>query len=180
MLDVMAVNLLIAAVVLLWILARQLRTRPVRERSRIGIVLLVVGVVQTYSFVSGHRLGVADLSWVSLSLVIGLGLAVLRAFTVRIWQEGGVVLRRGTWVTAVLWLVAIGQHLLIDQFVAPGFSDASLLLYFGVVLTVQQLVLVGRARANGHLGSAPGRAPQAGPRLSGWSSTNSPPGSPRR
>ena len=170
MLDVMAVNLLIAAVVLLWILARQLRTRPVRERSRIGIILTLVGAVETYAFVSGHRLGVADLSWVLLSLVIGIGLAVLRAFTVRIWRAGDVVLRRGTWVTAVLWLVAAGQHLLIDHFVSPGFSDSSLLLYLGIVLTVQQLVVVGRA--------APGAVGKT--MLSGWSSTNSPPGSPRR
>lgn len=56
---------------------------------------------------------------------------------------------QGTWVTALLWVARLGQHLLLDTLVAPGLGSASLLLYFGVVIFAQRLVVLGRARARG-------------------------------
>jgi hypothetical protein len=140
-------NLLIAAAVLVFILYRQLRTQPLRGRSRLALILAVVGVAQTYQFVEKHSLTVSDLSWLALSLVVGVALAVVRSYTVKIWLADGVLLRRGTWLTALLWIVAVAQHLLIDQFVSPGFGDASLLVYFGLMIGAQHVVLMARSRA---------------------------------
>jgi hypothetical protein len=162
------VNLLIALAVLVLILVRQLRTQPVRGRSRLALILGVIGVIQTYQFIGKHSLDVSDLSWLVVSLVVGLALAVVRSYTVKIWVAGGVVLRRGTWLTAVLWLAAVAQHLLIDQFVSPGFGNASLLVYFGLMIGAQHLVLTARARPL-----------ESATKVGGWS-TNSPTGSPRR
>lgn len=163
-------NLLIAAVVLILILVRQLRTQPVRGRSRLALILTVVGVVQTVQFVGKHSLDLSDLSFLVVSLVVGLALAVVRSYTVKIWRgEDGTLLRKGTWLTAVLWLAAVAQHLLIDRFVSAGFGDASLLVYFGLMIGAQHVVLTLRSRAL-----------EDGTKVSGWSSTNSPAGSPRR
>jgi hypothetical protein len=59
-----------------------------------------------------------------------------------VWQQG-------SWVTAVLWVVGIGQHLLVDSLVAPGLGADSLLLYFGIVIFAQRQVVLARARAHG-------------------------------
>jgi hypothetical protein len=161
-------DLLIAAAVLILILVRQLRTQPIRGRSRLALILAVVGVVQTVQFVGKHSLDLSDLSFLVVSLLIGLALAVVRGYTVKIWRgEDGTLLRRGTWLTAVLWLAAVAQHLLIDQFVSPGFGQASLLVYFGLMIGAQHVVLTLRSRPLGD-----------GTKVSGWS-TNSPAGSPR-
>jgi hypothetical protein len=90
-----------------------------------------------------------DLALTALSIAIGLGLAVVRARTIRIWAEAGNVWQQGTWVTAVLWVVGLGQHLLLDAVGAPGLGSVSLLLYFGVIIFAQRLVVLGRARARG-------------------------------
>jgi hypothetical protein len=159
------VNMLIAAAVLILILVRQLRTQPLRGRSRLALILAVVGVVQTSEFIGEHSLDLSDVSWLALSLAIGVALAVVRSYTVKIWVADGVLLRRGTWVTALLWIVAVAQHLLIDQFVSPGFGDASLLVYFGLMIGAQHLVLMSRSRSV-----------EGATKVGGWS-TNSPAGS---
>jgi hypothetical protein len=159
-------NLLIAAAVLIFILVRQLRTQPVRGRSRLALILAAIGVVQTVEFVGKHSLDVSDLVFLARSLVVGLGIAGVRSYTVKLWVADGVLLRRGTWLTALLWLVGVGQHLLIDRFVSPGFGDASLLVYFGLMIGAQHVVLMARSRSV-----------EGATKLGGWSSTNSPAGS---
>jgi hypothetical protein len=140
-------NLAVTAVVLVWLLFRQLTERPLREKSRLGLVLVVVGAVETVSYVSGHRLSGHDAGMLVLSLVVGLALAAARAFTVRLRRHNGLITRQGTWLTGLLWIVAIGQHFLIDTTVAAGLGAVTILLYFGVVLLAQQQVLSARARA---------------------------------
>jgi hypothetical protein len=76
--------------------------------------------------------------------------AVWRATTVRVWLHDGRLLRQGTAVTIVLWLVAIAIHLGGDHLIAPHDADrlgsVSLLLYLGVSLAVQRFALGERAR----------------------------------
>ncbi|MEW1862109.1 hypothetical protein AB0399_17345 [Streptomyces sp. NPDC088194] len=140
------INVAVAVVVLVWLLSRQLSTRPVRERSRLGFVLIVVGVIETVSFTSKHSLSGRDVSLLALSLAIGVALAAVRGFTLTVWQEGGQTFRKGGPLTAVLWIVGIGLHLLIDDVISSGLGSASVLLYFGIVLSVQRLVLLGRVQ----------------------------------
>ena len=110
------------------------------------LVLVVVGLVETVQFVKHHHTPPGDLALVVVSLVIGAGLAAVRAHTITLWRDpSGVVLRRGTAWTAVLWIASLGQHLLIDAFVHTGLGAVSLLLYFGVVLLVHQCLLLLRA-----------------------------------
>lgn len=140
-------SIVITLGVLAWVISRQLSVRPLKERSRIGWVLLAIGVVETVQFAGSHSVDGTDLALLALSAAIGCVLALGRAFTVRLWSEGDTVLRQGTVATAVLWLVGLGQHLLVETVVhAPGLAEASLLGYFGLVLLVQRAVLLDRAR----------------------------------
>ena len=74
----------------------------------------------------------------------------IRAPTVRVWVDGGQSWRQGTRLTAVLWVVSLGVHLGYDYLVEgkgsqSGLGSASLLLYFGVTFTIQQLILDDRS-----------------------------------
>jgi hypothetical protein len=140
------VDVAVAAVILVWLLSRQLSTRPLREKSRLGLVLIVVGAVETVSFVSKHPLHGGDVGIAALSLAIGVALAAARGFTVSVWREGTEYFRKGNLVTAVLWIAGIGLHLLLDDLAGSGLGSATILLYVGVVLAVQNAVLMSRSR----------------------------------
>jgi hypothetical protein len=144
--DQTLINVVVTVLVLVFLLSRQLSVRPLRERSVIGLVLVVLGLVGSAQFFAAHHPGVGDVALLALSLVIGCGLAVVRAlWTIRLWVRDGRTLRQGNALTALLWVVSLGQHLAVDKVVLTGAGSATILLYFGVVLTVQREALVLRA-----------------------------------
>ncbi len=62
----------------------------------------------------------------------------------------------------VLWIVGVGIHALVGAL--ADISDSTLLLYMGITLGAQQLVVQARARAE------PGRLPQRSAVGAGWQS----------
>lgn len=150
------ITLLISVVILGWLLVKQLSVRPLKDRSVLWVVFILVGLVQTANFVQGVTLNVSDVLLLLLSIAVGMGLAAARAFTTVTWRgEDGVLYRKGNWLTAILWIIGIGQHLLIDHFVIDGFGTASIMLYFGIVIAVQRQVLLLRVRRGAVLSAAP-------------------------
>ena len=153
--DQALLNIVIAVLVLAFLLSRQLAVRPLRERSMVGLVLVVAGLVEAAQFLTAHHPGAGDVALLVLSLAIGCALAAVRAlWTIRLWVQNGRTLRQGTALTALLWVVSLGQHLAVDKVVLAGAGSATVLLYLGVVLVVQQEVLVVRARRSGVLTGA--------------------------
>ena len=59
-------------------------------------------------------------------------------------SDGGRLMRQGSWVTVLLWLLAVGLHLVVDS--GNGVGGATLLLYLGLTLGTQQVVVQWRAR----------------------------------
>jgi hypothetical protein len=161
------VSIVIDLAALVWLLSRQVRTRLLKESYKIPVILGIVGLVefgafvmgggqQFASFLKGQRSfsTIADgriiLAAVAGSLVLAAVTGALRAPTVRLWRQDGQVWRRGTWLTAVLWIVSIGAHLGYDALIAHGtgkaeIGDATMLLFFAVSLTVQRWMLTARA-----------------------------------
>jgi len=143
-------SLLVGLVVLAFFLYRQMAVRPVRQgRLTLPLVIVIIGLVDLRT-AHGH-LPAPALMVLAASLAVGVVLAGLRAYTVRLWLRDGQMVRQGTWLTIALWLVAMGLHLGSDAViarVAPGagaLAEYSVLLYMGVVLAVQQLVVQYRA-----------------------------------
>lgn len=141
---------------LAFILYRQLAVRRVRDSYRMVIILAVIGVLElsrflgrTGSHVDGGKIALALVG----SAILAVGMGVLRAMTVRLWRgEDGHLLRKGTWLTATLWVVAVAAHLALDAAVAGGaggskgdIGNATILLYLAVSFGVQQMVLLKRA-----------------------------------
>ncbi|MGH9093196.1 MAG: hypothetical protein ACRDZR_17730, partial [Acidimicrobiales bacterium] len=70
--------------------------------------------------------------------------------TVRLWRVDGLVLRQGTWLTILLWLVSIALHYGAQAWIGAlggpgGIVSASLLLWLGVTYGVQAAVVHRRA-----------------------------------
>ena len=142
----------IGVAVVILVLARQVQKRSVRQDSRPLIVLIiaVLGLVEAGEFVRTHPVGSQAIVLAVASLVIAAAFGVIRAYTVRLWREGGQLFRQGNAMTIVLWLVAIGIHFGLDALIdssAKGLSTSTLLLYLAVTLGVQQLVVRYRATA---------------------------------
>ena len=146
-------NIAIGLVVLLWVLSKQVQKRPVREdrKPTILLVLLVLGVIQLADFFKGGPSATATVILLLVaSFVLAAGFGVVRAYTVRLWRADGQLWRQGTWVTVVLWILAIGIHLGLDYAIdgsgaAKGLSGASIMLYLAVSLGAQRLVVQSRA-----------------------------------
>jgi len=147
-------NLLVAGLVLVLIIVRQLRPRPVREERPYTIIaiLAVVGVVETVDFARGTSVSAAAWALLALSLAVALGFGALRGATVHVWRVDGVLTRQGNAVTIALWLVGLAVHIGVDRLIEHADSDAqglgysSLLLYLAVTLAAQRVVTLERAR----------------------------------
>jgi hypothetical protein len=147
-------NLVIGLLVLALLLSRQLMTRRLSESYRLSVVLAVIGLVEFATFLKGHptddsRIVIA----VAGSLVLAAVFGAARALTIRVWRgENGQLLRKGGWLTAVLWILTVAAHLGYDQLVAGHITgknggnvgDATVLLYLVVSLTIQRFVLLNR------------------------------------
>jgi hypothetical protein len=155
-------SLAIGVLILALLIVRQVTTRRLRENYRLMIILGVIGVIEFADFLKGHtgndsKIIVA----VAGSLVLAGAFGVVRALTIRIWRESGQLLIKGSWLTGVLWAIALAAHLGYDYVVigssgkdSGALGNSTVLLYLVASLTVQRFVLLSRAsrmEAAGHL-----------------------------
>ena len=163
-------NLIIGVVVLAFFVSRQLTVRRLRENYRLMIILAIIGVVEFVDFLNGHPHNDSRIiAAVVGSLVLAAVLGAARAPTVRVWRgQDGQLLRKGTWLTAVLWVVAFAAHLGYDYLVAGhvtgknggNVGNATIVLYLVVSLTVQQYIMLARASRQDAAGQIPASEPK--------------------
>jgi len=162
-------NLIVGVLVLVLFLSRQLVTRQLSENYLMSIILAVIGIVEFVTFLNGHPNddgGIAEA--VVGSLVIAAVFGAVRALTVHVWRENGQLLRKGTWVTAVLWILSLAAHLGYDDLVAGHITgknggnvgSATIVLYLVVTLTIQRFVLLNRVARQEAAGQLAADSPQ--------------------
>ena len=163
-------SLIISVLVLALFLSRQLVARRLSESYRLSIILAVIGIVEFANFLSGHPDDDAGIAAAVVgSLVIAAVFGAVRALTVQVWRENGQLLRKGTWLTAVLWILSLAAHLGYDDLVAGhvtgknggNVGDATVILYLVVTLTIQRFVLLNRVARQEASGEIPADRPQA-------------------
>jgi hypothetical protein len=162
-------SLIIGVLVLALLLWRQLVTRRLSESYRLSIILAVIGIVQFADFLGGHPNDHGGIAVAVVgSLVIAAVAGAVRAVTVRVWRGAdGQLLRKGTWLTAVLWVLSLAAHLGYDDLVAGHITgknggsvgDATVLLYLVVTLTIQRFVLLRRVARQEATGAIPAEEP---------------------
>ena len=148
----MVTELALGVVILGLLIYRQLVARRVSSSSlRIMAILGVIGVVELVGFLNKHHGGTTLDAALGGSLVLALVFGVLRAMTTRIWQQDGAAWSQGNWLTALLWVLALGAHLGYDALLdhhhgTAGLGEATLVLYLAVSLGAQRLIVMQRAR----------------------------------
>ncbi len=147
----LVLDVILGLAVLALLIYRQLVARPVNASAlRLIAILVIIGLLQTYQFLSkghDHPLTFAALAG---SLVLAAIFGALRAGTVRIWLQDGQAWSQGNWLTAVLWLASLVAHLGYDVLVvhgpgARGLGTATIVLYLAVTLGFQRVLVLRRA-----------------------------------
>jgi FtsH-binding integral membrane protein len=157
-----AVDIVISLAVLVFILYRQRQVRRASPTLVLPVVLIIIGLLGLTTLSRGSdKLTSAELGiLIALLALDAVGLGVVRAMTVRLWRDGDSVLRQGTWLTVGLWLVGIVIHEVVD--LVAHIPSTSLLLYLGVTLLAQQLVLQARVNRVAQQPGTPAGQPGSG------------------
>jgi hypothetical protein len=149
---VLVVDIVLGVAVLVLLIYRQLSPRQVNSSAlRLIAILVIIGLLQTYQFLSkghSHPLTFAALAG---SLVLAAIFGALRAGTTRIWLQDGQAWFQGNWLTAALWIASLAAHLGYDFLVvhgpgARGLGTATIVLYLAVTLGFQRVLVLRRAQ----------------------------------
>jgi hypothetical protein len=150
----MFLSIALGVLVIIFVLLRQTTVRPVPRRfqARLPVILGVIGLFELFSYTDNHHVTRDDDLWLVGTLVVGaVILGAVRALTVKVWTSNNWVVRQGTPVTMVLWVISLGLHFVVEGGGGhAGVADleaASLLLYLGLTLGTQNLVIHRRALA---------------------------------
>ena len=148
------VEIVLVALLVVWVLYRQVTGRFVRSGGAALRLPLVLSAIGLLSLVQGHpavtALGVA---LVAVELLVTAGLGIARGAAVRLEVREGWLYQRGGAPVLVLWLLTIavraGMAVLAGALGAGPLVSATLTLSFGVSLLVQAAVLARRVEADG-------------------------------
>ena len=147
----LVIDVILGVAVLALLIYRQLSARQVNASAlRLIAVLVIIGLFQTYQFLSkGHD---HPRTWAALagSLVLAAVFGALRAGTVRIWLQDGQAWSKGNWLTATLWILSLVAHLVYDVLIVPGqgargLGTATIVLYLAITLGFQRVLVLRRA-----------------------------------
>ena len=147
----LVLDIILGVAVLVLLIYRQLSIRQVNASAlRLIAILLIVGVLQTYRFLSQNHAHPLTFAALVGSLVLAAVFGALRASTVRVWLQDGQAWSQGNWLTAVLWIVSLVAHLGYDILVAHGsgargLGAATIVLYLAISLGFQRVLVMQRA-----------------------------------
>lgn len=149
------IDVIIGIGVVTLVVMRQFKARRAKENSsaRLVLILGLIGIVEIVNARRGYSIGAVTWTWIIASLVAGAGLGALRGATVTLWRDPqGVAWRKGTPLTAALWVVSFVAHLALEVGInhstkATSLGASSILLYLAVTLGVQREIVRWRASA---------------------------------
>ncbi|MGC4192841.1 MAG: sensor histidine kinase [Thermomicrobiales bacterium] len=103
---------LLALLVVFWLVTRQLRIRPIRERMSILPLVLLVLAFQPPGPAEATSAGIGLLV---ASVALSIGMGFWRAMSTRVWRdELGRTWSQGTPLTAALWVVTVAIRIGLD------------------------------------------------------------------
>ena len=132
-----------------YILYKQFQPREVRLDSKGKYILCIFGLYRFLQAIQNGRFQVTPLTVMGLVLTLVLlagTTAYFRAQTCHIWVEGGILYKKGTWTSLLLWLVMIFLHGMADHLI-PSLSS-TFVLYLGISWMLQHWFLLERASKN--------------------------------
>lgn len=152
------VSFVLVAIILVFIIWRQLQERPVKEERGFGGLFIVgaIGLVQLFDYVQIDPKSFIfnAVLFLVFSLLLAVLLGWLRARYMHIWRDKGQLMRQGNVGTILLWALSIALHYLLDILALHlphgkaivGLASASVVLHIALSLGVQQYVVLQRAK----------------------------------
>jgi hypothetical protein len=144
-------EIVLAAAVVVWVVARQSAGRfvPARRSLLLPLVLVVVGVGQ-----AGHvRWTALAVAVVGADVLLTAALGALRGRAIRLTLRDGYLYQRGGWPSVGLWGLTIAVRVLVAwpflHTSAGPALEATLAASFGVSLAVQFAVFNARVARDG-------------------------------
>lgn len=129
-------NLLVAFLILLFIIKRQLSVHVINFKIKLYCILVIIGLVQ-FSKITNLNIGTGFFLYLALSLLTIVVSGVLRAFSSHIFlNSDGVIVRKGTYVTLLLWILTIGAKYSFASL--WQYSSLSILITLALSLMVQR------------------------------------------
>lgn len=147
----LVIDVILGLAVLALLIYRQLSARAVNASAlRLIAILVAVGVIQTYQFLSKNHSHPLTYAAIGGSVVLAAVFGWLRARTVRIWLQDGQAWSQGNWLTAALWIASLAAHLGYDILLAHGpgargVGTATIVLYLAISLGFQRVIVLQRA-----------------------------------
>ncbi|HEX6507748.1 MAG TPA: hypothetical protein VF221_08970 [Chloroflexota bacterium] len=140
-----AVTIIIAALLLVFVVYQQMRTRSIQSRQLIvvPVFLALLGIINLQKHPpDSTAASVALAASVLTAIVFGVG----RGVTVQIWRAGDVLMRKGTAATLVLWVVGIALRIVIGivagrSGVPTSVTTGELPLFLGITLAAQNVLI---------------------------------------
>ncbi|HAT54352.1 MAG TPA: hypothetical protein DCW31_03770 [Lactobacillus sp.] len=132
-------NIVLAIFVLYLVLKRQLSPRRIQLNLNVYLFLILFGAASVGDAIMHNQLVVTSGIWLFVlgALISAVLFGYLRTLSYQLWvADDGSVMRQGTWLTIVLWIVGLLIHGVAD--LAWHGSNATILLYLGVTLLVQR------------------------------------------
>jgi hypothetical protein len=148
-------QLLVVVAVLGLVIGRRFQPRPVRgdaRRWRLPLILMAVGLYSVVQLTKGSHpitLNGNDVGYLVLGGLLSLALGAARGMTIRIFDQGGVLVQRYAATTAALWVATIAVRLGLDA-AAPSFgvakavAGASIMFMFGISLLGEAAAVTAR------------------------------------
>ncbi|MEU9453203.1 DUF1453 domain-containing protein [Streptomyces sp. NPDC048277] len=151
------VNALLIAAVVVVVIVRQFRARPVDTGRRwwlLPVILAVVALREPAVLDAHHRTESALL--LATEVLVGLAMGAAWAWTTRVWTEpDGVVWTKSTKASGMVWLAGIAVRVglfALAALIGVHQDSSALMLGLAVTLLVRSGILVWRAQS---LPSAP-------------------------
>ncbi|WP_217552981.1 CcdC protein domain-containing protein [Streptomyces sp. GbtcB6] len=155
------VNALLIVAVVVVVIARQFRARPISTGRRfwlLPVILAVVALREPGILDAHHRTESALL--LATEVLVGLGLGAGWAWTTRVWTEAdGVVWTKSTKASAAVWFAGIAVRVglyALGAVVGVHQDSSALMLGLAVTLLVRSGILVWRAQTLPSAASASG------------------------
>ncbi|MER7181443.1 DUF1453 domain-containing protein [Streptomyces hyaluromycini] len=146
------VNTLLIVAVVVVVIARQFRARPINAGRRwwlLPVILAVVALREPGILDAHHRTESALL--LATEMLVGLGMGAGWAWTTRVWTEAdGVVWTKSTKASGAVWFAGIAVRVGLYAFgavVGVHQDSSALMLGLAVTLLVRSGILVWRAQS---------------------------------
>lgn len=157
-----AIQLVLIAAVIVLVIGRRFAGQPLRAQS----LVIPVGLTAWAGYqLAGVHLTGADIGFLLISVVLGLGSGAARGITVHLYSRDGHLWMRYRWLTAVVWVASIALRVGLvagGHLTGVGLSASStILLTLGVSLIAEAGVVGARAAHTGVPYAPGGRAVSA-------------------